>query len=79
MPEYSVKEALELRVKEFTTYMASFLSAMLIMRAIEATIKYYGGESLKVIWTVAISTLILGMSILVVMTVLDPSDKEKDE
>jgi hypothetical protein len=74
MPQYSLKEAIEKRLKDFTTYLASFLSAMLVYKAVNETV----GESrrLSVTWLIAFLALTASVGVLVLVTYLDQNDVE---
>lgn len=69
------KEALESRLKNFATYALSLLAAFLLTQGVKETITKYGGDQLWVIWITALVALIFAISVLTLITYLDPEDK----
>lgn len=66
-----------MRLKRFTTYFASFLAAMLLYRSIVKTIEIYEKDSVKTMWIVTFTALVLCIGILTVISLADPSDEEE--
>lgn len=74
MSLYSFEEALEKRLKDFATYMVSFLTAMLIAKGVDETVKRHQGGRLWFVWMIAIIALVITIGFLVLITYLDPND-----
>lgn len=77
MPRYSLKEAIEMRLKNFATYALSLWSAMLLYRAFTETLDAYRQNSIWALWVAALVGLIFAMLLLILITWADPSDEEE--
>ena len=76
MAEYTFWEALERAWKKFAIYALSFMSAILLVRAIQSTVDVLNpNDKLWVYWVVAIVVLLFAMSLLALIFYIDPSDK----
>lgn len=71
MPRYSIKEAIEKNLKSFLSYLFAFLAALSINRAITQYI-----VTPTEIVRAAIIITIVAMVVLVIISLLDPSDVE---
>lgn len=76
MPNYTAREAIELRLKRFITYFASFLAAMLLYRSIVKTIEMYEGNNVRTMWIVTLVAFVLCIGLLTIISLADPSDEE---
>jgi hypothetical protein len=71
MAKYSIKEAVEKRLKDFVSYVFAILAAFSINRAVHV----YITTPTQIIYS-AVGITFLSLAVLITVTVLDPSDNE---
>ena len=72
--QFSLAEAIEKRLKEFITYAASFLAAMMLKRGFDQTLDRYDKNRLWVTWVSAFIIIFFSMAVLVLITWIDTND-----
>jgi len=66
-----------MRLKDFTTYALSLMSAMLLFDAVKGVIATYSDKQrLWLAWVTALGMLTISMGVLTLITWADPNDEE---
>jgi len=79
MAIYTFKEALEKTLKEFATYLFSFLAAIAINQAVQHELAQRAKRNRWVYVWAAFCIVCLSIAMITVITYVDPSDREVGE
>lgn len=74
--KFCLKEAIEKQLKQFMTYSASFLAAIMLKISLIDTLKKYNKESLLITWITTFVVICTSISLLVFITWLDWVDND---